>query len=105
MVEALIEIFKKDDELCYTFMEQCLKEDGGNYLMELLLECPDTVARTNVAILMKYVLNRLKVLEKDRLYETQSEEMKNEKGEIEVFYKNVTLTGQFMTKIFSILNT
>jgi DNA-binding phage protein len=67
-VEALIEIFKKDDDLCYDFMQECLNEDNGDYLMDLLLECPDSVARANVATLLKYVINRLKVLEKDKLY-------------------------------------
>lgn len=49
--------------------------------MELLLECPDTVARANVSALLKYVINRLKVLEKDILFETETVEVENEKGE------------------------
>jgi hypothetical protein len=72
MVESLIEILKKDDELCRAFIEQSMDEDNGNYLMELLLECTDSVARVNVANLIKFVLNRLRSVEKDRLYEIET---------------------------------
>jgi hypothetical protein len=39
--------------------------------MELLLECTDSVARAEVANLIKFVLNKLKVIEKDILYKTE----------------------------------
>lgn len=68
MVESFIEILKKDDNLSKSFLEQSLREDNGNYLMELLLECTDLTARQNVGTLIKFVLNRLKVLEKDYLF-------------------------------------
>jgi len=79
--DSLIEIFKKDDELCQEFMQQCFKDDNGDYLMDLLLECPDAFARFNIANILTYVLNRLKVFEKDRLYEMETVDVANEKGE------------------------
>ena len=110
MVESFIEILKKDDNLCRSFMEQSLREDNGNYLMELLLECTDLTARMNVATLMKYILNRLKVLEKDILYETEtfSYEQKDEKtGEpIKIIRTQpAALCARFILKGFGLLNT
>ena len=49
--------------------------------MELLVECTDSVARAQVASLFKYVLNRLKVLEKEVLFETTSEPIQSDKTE------------------------
>jgi len=40
-----------------------------------MLECPDQVARMNVSILVKFMINRLKLKEKDILYETVKEEV------------------------------
>lgn len=35
--------------------------------MDLLLECPDSLARLNIANLLKYILKQLKLLEKDTI--------------------------------------
>jgi hypothetical protein len=40
LVASLIELFKKDQQMCIEFMKSCLVDDG-NYLIELILECPD----------------------------------------------------------------
>ena len=105
MVEALIEIFKKDDSLCYKFMDQCMKEDNGDYLLELMLECPDNTARPLVGALLKFVLNRLKLMEQDKLYENESFEVENEKGEKITIERPVALSSRFIQKCFSLLNT
>lgn len=72
LVASLIEIFKRDEQVCKEFMKECQEQDDGQYLLELLLECPDVVTRTNVAALLKYVVNTLKISEKDHLYETET---------------------------------
>lgn len=43
-------------------------EDDGDYLMEILLDCPDTVSRVHVGILVKFLMNKLKIIEEDKLY-------------------------------------
>ena len=52
LVASLIDIFKRDPQVCVDFMKQCFDQDDGNYLLELLLECPDVVSRTNIAALL-----------------------------------------------------
>jgi hypothetical protein len=66
---------KINDDLCYTFMNQCYQEDMFEYLLNIMLECPDPVARMNVSILVKFIINRLKLKERDILYEVQREEI------------------------------
>jgi hypothetical protein len=67
MVQIMISIFKKDDALCRNFMASLLNENNAECIMEILFECTDKVSQNNVARLVKYLLCRLKVLEKDDL--------------------------------------
>lgn len=90
--------------MCIEFMKSCLVDDG-NYLIELILECPDLTTRTNVATLLKYILGDLKVVEKDYLYETEKVEVTNEKGEKEVIERPKALSARFILKCLGILNT
>lgn len=69
LVEILIEIMKTNEDLCLAFMNLCYLEDNFEYLLMIMLECPDAVARLNVAILIKFILGKLKIKEKDILYE------------------------------------
>jgi len=74
LVEALTELMNRDPSLCELFLDQCFKEDNCNYLFEIMLEATDAVARNHVSNLMKFVINKLKVVEKDRLYEVEKVE-------------------------------
>jgi len=49
-----------------------MNEDDGSYLLDIMLDCPDNIARTHVGALLKFILNRLKIIEKDHLYDTES---------------------------------
>jgi hypothetical protein len=73
--------------------------------MELLLECTDSVARSEVATLLKFILSRLKVLEKDILYKTQVVTTINEKGENVTSEAPVAITTRFLQRALSGLNT
>lgn len=86
-------------------MRQCLDQDDGNYLLELLLECPDVVSRSNIANLLKYVVNTLKVSEKDYLYEIEKIETTGENGEKTFIQRPKALSARFIHKCFSVLNT
>ena len=59
----------RDATLASMFLEQCFQEDGCAYLLEIMLEATDAVARNHVSNLMKFIVNKLKVAEKDILYD------------------------------------
>lgn len=67
MIQIMIEIFKKDDALCRDFLASLLEENNAECIMEIFFECTDKVSQVNVARLIKYILCRLKVLEKEDL--------------------------------------
>lgn len=104
LVASLIDIFKRDPSICAEFMNQCLQDDGL-YLIELILECPDVVTRTNVSTLLKYILSTLKVVEKDYLYETEQVKKTNEKGEEVTVERAKAMSARFILKCLSVLNT
>jgi hypothetical protein len=104
LVEVLIDIMKTDEDLCFAFMHQCYMEDNFEYLLMIMLECPDAVARLNVAILIKFILNKLKVRERDILYEVQRVEYQQE-GLTRVEETPLAITSKFMFKCLDNLNT
>lgn len=67
MVQIMIEIFKKDDQLCKQFIASLLAENNSECILEILFDCTDKVAQANVSRLIRYLLCRLKVLEKEDL--------------------------------------
>jgi hypothetical protein len=71
LCEILIELMKEDEGLCETFLGQCMEEDQCNYLLEIMLECSDMSARNEVSRVVKYVVERLKERERDRLFEVE----------------------------------
>jgi hypothetical protein len=63
----MIEIFKKDDKLCKQFVASLLAENNAECILEILFVCTYKVAQANVSRLVRYLLCRLKVLEKEDL--------------------------------------
>ncbi len=94
----------RDASLASQFLEQCFQEDGCAYLLEIMLEATDAVARNHVASLLKFVINKLKVAEKDILYDVQrvQHEVNGEKVE---FDQHVALSARFISKALNLLNT
>ena len=105
MVDVMIDIFKTDDNLCFKFMEQCYQEDNYDYLLVLLLECPDAVARLNIANLLKYILNQLKLREKDILYDKETITIEKEDGERFTQERYKALSSRFIMKCMMLLNS
>jgi hypothetical protein len=109
LVEILIDIMKTNEDLCFAFMNQCYLEDNFEYLLMIMLECPDAVARLNVALLVKFILNKLKVKERDILYDTQKEEIEYTTGEGETLKRieetPLAMTSKFILKCLDNLNT
>jgi hypothetical protein len=104
LVESLIELLNTDEELCVEFLDKCFEDDNCNYLFEIMLECSDGVARNHVSNLVKFLLNKLKVIEKDRLYEIRKVEHEI-KGEKVTFDQHVALSARFINKALNLLTT
>ncbi len=92
MVQIMIDIFKKDDALCRNFVSSLLNENNAECIMEILFECTDKVSQANVARLVKYLLCRLKELEKDDLISGATEvftETRKGDGEEAIEHKHI----------------
>jgi hypothetical protein len=64
-----------------TFMEILRFEDEYDYVFDVLLESLDNTSRMYVGQLMKFLLNKLKIVEKDILTQTKKVTVTSEKGE------------------------
>jgi hypothetical protein len=64
-IAVLLQAMQADSSatLAREFLNSWYLEDGFTYLFSLLLECPDTKARSNITTLLKYVLVVLKIEE------------------------------------------
>lgn len=81
-VAVLVQIMQADptNALAREFLETWYDKDGFDFLFSLLLECPDTRARTNVANLLKYVLVSLKIQEQEYLFEPEDYVVEGDDG-------------------------
>lgn len=79
-VATLAELLNKDTttQLISDFMAGWSEKDDYNFLIALILESPDTRARASVAALMRYILVRLKMKEKDYLFEMEDYEVEGD---------------------------
>jgi len=106
-VAVLLQAMRADKSasLAREFLASWYREDGFAYLFSLLLECPDTRARTNVATLLKYVLVVLKVEEQDYLLEPEDYEVEGDKGEKMTMQRHRALCARFVVQALSLLNS
>ena len=73
-INEMIEIFKKDDLLVTEFLRGILENpETLDTVSELILECPDSCAKPATAYLCKYLLARLKIIEKSALLSNEQE--------------------------------
>jgi hypothetical protein len=75
-----------------------------------MLECPDSITRLNVTNLVKFIILKLKVKEKDILYDTTKEEVEYRSQDGQLSYKRieetpVAITTKFINKCLDNLNT
>ena len=64
---AMIGILKSSDEACLEFMQAMLDDDDAETVMEILFECADKLARKNLIRIIRYLICRLKDIEKDKI--------------------------------------
>lgn len=67
IVAVMTQIFEQDDQLVKDFCSSIVATDGGEPIFELLLDCTDSTARSTIGDLFKYLLCKLKMIEKDVL--------------------------------------
>ena len=65
---AMIEILKSSDAACLEFMQTMLDDDDAEPVMEILFDCPDKIARKNLIRIIRYLVCRLKEIEKDKIF-------------------------------------
>lgn len=84
MVEIMISIFETDDQLVVNFMKGLMSENNAECIFEVLLDCTDTTSRQNVGNLTKYLMSKLKMIEKDHLFDTEEyeEEVLDDDGKV-----------------------
>jgi hypothetical protein len=73
--------------------------------MEILLECTDATTRLYVGGLVKFIVTKLKVIEKDRLHEMETITSTSESGEVTTVQQPASICARFILKCLSILNT
>lgn len=64
---AMVDILKSSDEACLEFMQTLLDDDDAEPVMEILFDCPDKIARKNLIRIIRYLVCRLKEIEKDKI--------------------------------------
>jgi hypothetical protein len=82
LAPVMISILKSSDKACLDFMSSLLDDDDAEVVMEILFECPDMHARRNLIRIIRYLVCRLKEIEKDVI-------IANETDEIEETYVNI----------------
>ena len=75
-------ILKSSDQACLDFMQEIVDNDEGETVMEILFECPDKLARNHLIRIIRYLVCRLKEIEKDKI-------MANEFDTITETYVNI----------------
>lgn len=109
LTKSYIEILARDDDLLVRFVHGMIEEKPQELEMflEMLIDCIDHVARGNAAYVLKVILCRLKLIEKDLLLENVREEIttKNEKGELIPLSRPKALCARFIEGLVGLLNT
>lgn len=68
---AMVKILKSSDEACIEFMTTLLDDDDAEPIKEILFDCPDKIARKNLMSIIRYLVCRLKEIEKDKIVENK----------------------------------
>jgi hypothetical protein len=109
LTKSYIEILSRDDDLLVRFVHGMIEEkpEQLEMFLEMLIDCIDHVARGNAAYVLKVILCRLKVIEKDALLENTREQIvcKNDQGESFPLERPKALCARFIEGLLGLLNT
>ena len=73
----MIDILKTSDSLCKTWLKSLIEENNAEIIMEILLDGKDKTAQKHVSRVIKYLLCRMKIIEKDEIKSNSKEEYKH----------------------------
>ena len=104
-ITGLLDLLRSDPALPRLFLEKWWAEDEGNYLFQLLLECPDSLSRSCVGTLLKYILVTLKMQDKDFLFEREEYGLIGDDGLQLTLTRPKSPFSRFVTKALDLLNT
>jgi hypothetical protein len=103
-INEIVEIFKKDDSLVTEFLRGILENSETlDTVSELILECPDSCAKPATAYLCKYLLARLKIIEKDSLLSNEQEICVGADGN--EYKQPKAVSARFINLMVALLNT
>ena len=68
LITVLLEILKGSDQACLDFMESLMDEDEAEPIMEIMFDCTNSHARSSIIRLVRYLVCRLKEIEKDGIF-------------------------------------
>lgn len=71
MVTSMIQLFEQDADLVVEFMSDLVTEDACGILFEIILEADDFKTRTESGRLFRYLVCRLRVIERETLLSEQ----------------------------------
>ena len=61
----MIDILKTSDTLCTTFLRDLLEDDNAEVIMDVLVEGKDLAAMRHCSRVIKFLLCKMKLIEKD----------------------------------------
>ena len=61
----MIDILKTSDSLCITFLKSLLEDNNAETIMEVIIEGKDAAAIRHCARVMKFLLCKMKLIEKE----------------------------------------
>ena len=65
VAQLMIDILKTSDSLCATFLKNLLEDNNAETIMEVLIEGKDAAAIRHCARVIKFLLCKMKVIEKE----------------------------------------
>ena len=69
--QVMMEILKSSDKACTDFMRVLLEDDDAEVVLEILFDCPDKPARRSLIKIIRYLLCRLKIIEKELILQNE----------------------------------
>lgn len=75
VAQAMINILKTDDQLCIKFLQILLNDNRAELVIKILLDCPEKKVQKEICRVIKYLLCKVKVLEKEKILTNELEEI------------------------------
>lgn len=67
LVQIMIQIFEQDTSLASNFLRAIMDNSNGEAMLEVLLDCTDSTARSTIGDLFRYLITMVKMSEKEAL--------------------------------------